>query len=99
VEFASEAELLARIWSENGPRRHMSKGAKAMVAARLFPEPEQGKRTTCLDIKQVGVSKTAISQARTVLALAPDLVDEVKTGQTSLADAYKQALAKFPDLG
>jgi hypothetical protein len=32
-----------------------------------------------------------LSEARTVIALAPDLVDEVKKGQRSLADAYKTA--------
>jgi ParB-like nuclease family protein len=69
-----------RIWSENGPRRDMSKGAKAMVAACLFPEPEQGKRQTSLKINEVGVSAAYVRQARTVLALAPDLVDEVKAG-------------------
>jgi hypothetical protein len=38
-----------------------------------------------------GVPKQSLSHARTALAFAPDLVDEVKTGQTSLADAYKTA--------
>jgi hypothetical protein len=68
----------------------MSKGAKAMVAC-LFPEPEQGKRETCLDLKQVAVSKAAISQARTIIRCAPDLVEEVKTGHQSLAEAYDKA--------
>lgn len=95
-EFDSEAELLARIWSENGPRRHMSKGAKAMVAACLFPEPteptERGRgKKGVVTTRFEGVSKELLSHARTVLALAPDLVPEVKAGQTSLADAYKTA--------
>ena len=48
------------------------------VAACLFPEPEKGGRG------QKGVSKT-LSHARTVLELAPDLVQGVKAGETSLA--------------
>ena len=38
------AAVVKRIWSENGPRRSMSKGAKAMVAACMFPEKEKGGR-------------------------------------------------------
>jgi hypothetical protein len=62
-----------------------------MIAACLFPEREQGKQETCINLIQVGVSRQGLSQARTVLALAPDLVLEVKTGELSLADAYKTA--------
>jgi hypothetical protein len=54
-------------------RRHMTKSAKAMVAACMFPEKEQGKRTTCINLIQVGVSKQSLSHARAVIEFAPDL--------------------------
>ena len=88
------AAVVKRIWSENGPRRSMSKGAKAMVAACMFPEKEKGGRGKKASVTEgfSGVSSyKMLSEARTVIALAPDLVDEVKKGQRSLADAYKTA--------
>ena len=71
----------------------MGKGAKAMIAACLFPEPEKGGRGKKAPVTGgfTGVDQRRVSEARTVLALAPDLVEEVKAGQTSLADAYKTA--------
>jgi ParB-like nuclease domain len=94
VQQLNGEDPVKRIWSENGPRRDMSKGAKAMVAACLFPEPEPGKRNDLLNNStgEPGIDKASLSRARTVLALAPDLVDGVKAGHQSLADAYKTAL-------
>jgi hypothetical protein len=43
------------------------------------------------------VSKQSLSHARAVLALAPDLVDEVKTGELSLDAAYAQERKKAKD--
>ena len=58
----------------------MTKGQRAMAVAKIYPEPEQGKRKTSLDSKQVGISKTNLSFARTVLQYAPDLADNVLIG-------------------
>ena len=46
------AAVVKRIWSENGPRRSMSKGAKAMVAACMFPEKEKGGRGKKASVKE-----------------------------------------------
>jgi hypothetical protein len=72
----------------------MNKGARAMVAACMYPDPEKGGRgQKALIAKEFTgiINQGSLSQARTVLALAPDLVPEVKTGERSLADAYKTA--------
>ena len=57
-----------------------AKGQRAMAVAKIYPDTEQGKRKTSLETKQVGVSKTNLSFARTVLQYAPDLADNVLTG-------------------
>ena len=94
VENITGEDLIMRLWSENGQRRDLSKGAKAMVAACIFSRPEQGKRKTSLKIKEVGVNAGSLSQARTVIRYAPELVDEVKAGQRSLMEAYKIACVR-----
>lgn len=65
--------------------RHMSKGARAMVAACLFPEPEKGGRGQKGSAREQfpGISKKALSEARTVIRYAPDLVEGVKAGETA----------------
>lgn len=59
-----------------------------MAVAKAFPNPQQGKKTS-LEIKEV--SGGMLSQARTVLRLAPDLVDQVLAGAFTVDVAYKQA--------
>ena len=58
----------------------MTKGQRAMAVAKIYPDTEQGKRKTSLETKQVGVSKTNLSFARTVLQYAPDLAAGVLAG-------------------
>lgn len=88
-EYQCEAEQVRRIWSENGQRRNMTKGVRAMVAACIFPEPEKGGRgKKALTIKEIGVNAGSLSQARTVIRYAPELVDDVKAERRSLMDAY-----------
>jgi hypothetical protein len=71
----------------------MDKGALAMVAACMYPDPEKGGRgkKVCSTQTFPGVDPARLSNARAVLSLAPDLVEDVKRGETSLADAYKTA--------
>ena len=77
----------------------MTKGQRAMAVAKIYPEPEQGKRKTSLETKQVGISKTNLSFARTVLAYAPDLATNVLTGSSSLDEAYKTARERDAMMG
>jgi len=48
-----------------------------MAVARLYPEPEQGKKDASLKIKEVGLNAGHLSQARIVLRESRDLADEV----------------------
>jgi hypothetical protein len=71
-------------------RRHLSKGQRAMAVAKVFPEPNtSGKKTTPSIFE--GVHQGTLSQARTVLRLAPGLADDVLAGDLSLTDAHHKA--------
>jgi hypothetical protein len=91
VKIINVEDPIKRIWSENGQRRNMTKGARAMVAACIFSRTEQGKRKTSLTIKEVEVNAGSLSQARTVIRYAPELVDDVKADRRSLVEAYRIA--------
>ncbi len=73
--------------SVNIDRRHLSKGQRAMIAARSFKETLSAEELG----KQAGMSGQRVRQARTVLNFAPELADSVVSGATSLDEAYKQA--------
>ena len=52
--------------------RHMTKGQRVMVVAKIYPEPEKGKRTDLLkNSTGLGFDKAYLSHARTVLEYAP----------------------------
>ena len=72
--------------SVNIDRRHLSKGQRAMIAARAMGDFE-----TKSVASQTGISAGRIAYARTVLNFAPELADSVVSGATSLDEAYKQA--------
>ena len=77
------------ILSCNQNRRHMTKGQRAMAVAMMFPDSEQGKKTTSLKINEV--SGGYIRQARAVISSAPELVESVLNGARPLNDAYDEA--------
>jgi hypothetical protein len=56
-----------------------------MAVAMMFPNSEQGKRTTSLKIKEVNGSY--VHQARTIISSAPELVESVLNGARPLNDA------------
>lgn len=81
----------AFIISENVNRRHLSKSQRAMAVAKAFPNPATYKRgAKSLATKELA-SEATLSQARTVIRLAPDLVDQVLAGSLTVDLAYKQA--------
>lgn len=84
-----DGDPVALIWSLNDRRRHMSKGARAMVAAMADPNGHQGERETSFPRKEV--SETSISKARAVLRYAPDLAAQVRDDLLSLNVAYEEA--------
>lgn len=79
---------VAYIMSANIHRRHMTKGQRAMVMARLL---ETSKVTQQTASKQADISQQRISQARTILKHAPDLADSVISGFLPLDNAYEEA--------
>ena len=50
--------------------RHMTKGQRVMVVAKIYPEPERGGRGKTVRLPD-GLSKQRISEARTVVQYAP----------------------------
>jgi hypothetical protein len=68
----------------------MSKGQRAMAVAMAYPETEQGKQSTSLKIKEV--NQGALSQARTVLRVLPELAAKVLAGREPLNLAYEKAV-------
>jgi hypothetical protein len=80
------------IVSVNGERRNVTIGQKAMAYALIFPEPEQtggGRGKTHFDRNKF--MRPKISDARTVIKYAPELVERVKSGIITLDNAHHQA--------
>jgi hypothetical protein len=95
VEFDGD-DPVAYIISENINRRHMNKGQRAMVVAKLYPEPTAYKRggSDSLKIKELAITGGYLSRARTVLGYAPELVSAVKDGALPLDEAYQEARSR-----
>jgi len=84
--------IKAFIVSANINRRHMTKAARAMAVAMVYPEGERGKRNDLLNYStSADFDKGYLSQARTVLRESESLAQQVLTGTVSLNDAYKEA--------
>jgi ParB-like nuclease domain len=76
------------ILSANIHRRHMTKGQRVMIVAKICSETKQTLRQIS---EQNKVALAAIGRARTVLHHAPDLADPVIAGSISLDNAYEEA--------
>lgn len=74
--------------SVNLARRHMTKGQRAMVAAKARPILGHAIRDAA---RSAEVGKSGVNRAAVVLDHAPDLADEVIGGTRSLDDAYNEA--------
>jgi hypothetical protein len=90
LTLACKPWLVTYILSANINRRHMSKGQRAIVVARLL-ETNKGILTQQIASRQGGMSQSLISQARTVLNHAPDLANSIIAGSISLDNAYDEA--------
>lgn len=86
----------AFILSTNIARRHMMKGAIAMVVAKAYPDEAAGGRgkKSVATTRFPMVSTSKLAHARTVLQFAPDLVDGVLAGRDSLDAAYRIAVER-----
>jgi hypothetical protein len=91
--LAADVDVEAFIISQNFARRHMTAGARAMVAALMYPEPEAGGRGKKA-VAATGfpmVNQGALSHARKVAKLTGHLVGNVLSGALSLDQAYAEA--------
>jgi len=85
----------AYILAVNLQRRHLTKGQRAMVAAKAVRI--SGDRVA-KSAETADTSKRRVEQALTVLDHAPDLAEAVLTGTRSLDDAYAEARKAKADL-
>jgi hypothetical protein len=76
------------ILSSNERRHHMSKGARAMVAAQIRKVMIKSSREAA---KEVGTGQAYIVRASIVLEYAPELADSVIAGAMLLNEAYAEA--------
>ena len=83
---------VALIMSANVARRHMTKGAIAMVVAKVYPEKHQGTSSRIEEVTMVHAGR--LSTARAVIQYAPWLVDQVIGGKLSLEKAAVTAQEK-----
>jgi ParB-like chromosome segregation protein Spo0J len=81
---------VAFILAQNTYRRHMSRGALAMVTARALRLTGSGKSQN-RTAKDAGINQQRISEAFTVLDFASDLADGVIDGTITLDAAHHQA--------
>jgi ParB-like nuclease domain len=84
----------AWILSKNVNRRHQSKGALAIIIAEMYPDPDEvgGRGKKGLVSKRFPIiSKSHVTQARTINKHAPDLAEQVKRGQSPFVEAYDTA--------
>lgn len=88
-ETYEDDDPVSFVLSANLARRHLTKGQRAMVAAKA--RRLVSNRSTQEAAKGAETSKARVVQAAVVLDYAPDLADEVQTGTRSLDDAYKVA--------
>lgn len=81
----------------------MTKGARAMAVAMLYPEPENVYRGKKIEtgklLKTEGFSAALLSQERTVLAHSKPLAESVLAGVKPLDVAYQTAVKSADRVG
>ena len=90
VSLDDGIDLVAYIISTNIHRRHMTKGQRAMVVAKIYPEPAKGgrgKKSSSNLAETAGFSQRRLNEARFVLRYASELSDNVLAGSVSLTAA------------
>jgi hypothetical protein len=94
-ETLNGIEPEAYIISQNLARRHMTGGQRAMVAAKIYPDPEKGGIGKGNTLKVYThfpmVERSMLAQARRILRDAPDLAPGVIAGTTPFDRATREA--------
>jgi hypothetical protein len=80
-------DVEALFWSNNGKRRHMTKGQLAMVAAMALLDSNNVTKSA----RSAGVSQAHLSQALLIKKFAAHLVADVISGKMKFDPAYTQA--------
>ena len=99
MKFADENAALDYVVSRNLKRRHMSVPQRSITAAKIA-NMRQGERTDLVSpsvarpkvpmaqaAKMLDVSVASVGRAKTVIDLAPELLDQVRAGKMSLREA------------
>ena len=93
----ADGDPLARIFSENYYRRHLTTGQLAMAASGFFPDADSGGRghkskfLEDYEGKERKVFQEAVRKARIVRRHAPCMVDRVRDGMLTLDAAFQTA--------
>jgi hypothetical protein len=94
-ELNGATDPVAYILSANINRRHLTKGQRAMAVAMIYPEPEKGGRgkraQNRAGFDERPGDRNLLGQARTVLAVLPELAAQVRDGTTTLSEGYAKA--------
>jgi hypothetical protein len=95
-QILNGGDPVAFIISSNAARRQMMKGALAMVVATEYPEVPKVGRGQKVPVTETFpmISPARLSEARTVIEYASDLVNRVITSAMSLDKAYEIALER-----
>jgi len=88
-ELDASIDPVEYILSANINRRHLTKGQCAMAVAMIYPEKQQGKKTSQLNWEVAG--SEYLRMARTVLSVRRELAAQVRDGDMPLNDAYQKA--------
>jgi hypothetical protein len=78
---------VAYILSANINRRHITKGQRAMIMAKIYPDRTPRGQSSV----SKGITYERVSLARIVLRHAPNLAESVIAGSLSLDKAYEEA--------
>ena len=92
-ETYTGVDPIGHVAALNLTRRHLSQGQRAMLATKILLATNNGQSDIAA---KAGVSQPRISQAKTVLNYAPELVAGVVKGEMSLDDAVHLARARKP---
>jgi hypothetical protein len=89
ITLPPETDIVAFILSQNVHRRHMTKGQRAMAVVIVNSGYSQREMAAIMD-----ASQGLIMQASVVVKHAPDLVENVLSGATTLDAAYGEARSR-----